>query len=209
MELRMRNRLLLRVAAASTMTIAFSFVAQAQSEPQKISKPAKPQTKQQKTATAAKAHKVWTEDDISTVRTPADALIDARDRQATAQTTQTAGDAAAAQSASGKQLAANPSKPTKAPPLSQAKSVEDAEAKIAWEQRDIQGQEESIASLEERLASATPEERAHLQQLIEQHKQYMAESRKEMQGLQEQKKNFQTKPATQAPAAAPAEQPPQ
>jgi len=204
----MRNSALLRAAAVSTMAIAFSAAAHAQSEPQKVTKPAKSQAKRQKPATAAKAHTVWTEDNISSVRTPADVLIEAKDRQATAQTTQAAGDAAA-QPASGKQPAANPSKPTKVPPLSQAKSVEDADAKIGWEQRDIQGQEETIANLEERLASATPEERAHLQQLIEQHKQYMAESRKEMQGLQEQKKNFQTKTATPAPAAAPAEQPPQ
>ena len=204
----MRNRALLRAAAVSTMAIAFSAAAHAQSEPQKVTKPAKSQAKQQKPATAAKAHTVWTEDNISSVRTPADVLIEAKDRQATAQATQAAGDAAA-QPASGKQLAANPSKPTKAPPLSQAKSVEDAEAKIAWEQRDIQGQEETIANLEERLASATPEERAHLQELIQQHRQYIAESRKEMQGLQEQKKNLQTKPGTPAPAAAPAEQPPQ
>ena len=197
----MRKSALLRAAAVSTMMVSFSVVAQAQSEPQKVTKTTK--SKQQKPATAANPHKVWTEDNISSVRTPADVLIEAKDRQATTQATEAAGDAAAAQPASGKQPAANSSKPTKAPPLSQAKSVEEADAKIAWEQRDIQGQEESIASLEERLASATPEERAHLQQLIAQHKQYIAESQKEMQGLKEQKKNLQTKPAT--PAAAPAE----
>lgn len=208
----MRNSALARIAAAATITIAFSVAAQAQSEPKATDKtPAKKQKPAPKPT-----HKVWTEDNISTVRTQADAVIDAQDRQ-------TVNNAAAAQAeeASEKQPAADPSKPpAKKAPLSQAKSVEDADAKIAWEKRDIQGQEEYIAGLEQRLSSATPEERAHLQQTIEQHKQYIVESRKEMQGLEEQKKEFQNpkkpaapapaaqapaKPATEAPAPAPAD----
>ncbi len=194
----MRNSLFARFATALTIVIAFSVAAQAQSEPQKVTKPA--QTKQQKPATAAKTHKVWTEDDISTVRTQADRFIDASDRQRQAAT-----EAATAQEASEKQAVSSPAKPpAKKPPLSQAKSVDDAEAKIGWEKRDIQGQEEYIAGLEQRLPSATPEERAHLQQLIATHKQYIVESQKEMQGLEEQKRNFQKPQAPAAPAPAPA-----
>jgi hypothetical protein len=190
----MRTRALLRAAAASTMMIAFSVAAQAQSEPQKVTKSAR--TKQ-KPATLTKTHRVWTEDDISTVRTQADKVIDASDRQR-----QGATEAAAAHEASEKQDVRDPAKPpAKKPPLSQAKSAEDADAKIGWEKRDIQGQEEYIAGLEQRLPSATPEERAHLQQLIATHKQYIVESQKEMQGLEEQKRNFQKPSAAHAPVS--------
>jgi hypothetical protein len=190
----MRTRALLRAAAASTMMIAFSVAARAQSEPQRVTKPAR--TKQ-KTAMPTKTHKVWTEDDISTVRTQADKVIDASDRQR-----QGAAEAAAAHEASEKQGVRDPAKlPAKKPPLSQAKSADDADAKIGWEKRDIQGQEEYIAGLEQRLPSATPEERAHLQQLIATHKQYIVESQKEMQGLEEQKRNFQKPSAAHVPAS--------
>jgi len=192
----MRTRALLRAAAASTMMIAFSVAAQAQSEPQRVTKP-KPARTKQKPATATKTHKVWTEDDISTVRTQADKVIDASDRQRQGGT-----EAAAAHEASEKQGVRDPAKPpAKKPLLSQAKSAEDAEAKIGWEKRDIQGQEEYIAGLEQRLPSATPEERAHLQQLIATHKQYIVESQKEMQGLEEQKRSFQKPSAARAPAS--------
>jgi len=199
----MRNSVLARLAGAAMITIAFSVAAHAQSAPQTTDKPAP--AKKQKT-TPKPAQKVWTEDNISTIRTQADKAIDASDRQQQAAT-----EAAAAQEASEKQSAADSSKPpAKKAPLSQAKSVEDADAKIAWEKRDIQGQEEYIASLQERLSSATPEQRAHLQQLIEQHKQWIVDTQKEMQGLEEQKKAFQNpkKPAAPAePAPPPADAP--
>jgi len=73
--------------------------------------------------------------------------------------------------------------------------VDDAEKKIAWEQRDIQGQLETIDRLQQELGQATPERKEHLQQLIEQHKQILAETRKEMTGLQDQKKQLE-KPAS-------------
>src|SRR5262249_39131815 len=188
-------------ATASTLVFALAGAAQAQSASQTTDNtaPAKKQKPAPKTA-----HKVWTEDNISTVRTQADKVIDSSDRQQ-----QAANEAAvtAAQEAAQKQQAGgDPAKPVKKAPLSQAKSAEDAQAKIEWEKRDIQGQEEYIASLEERLSSATPEEKAHLQQLIAQHKQIIVDTQREMQGLEEQKKAFQNPnkpaaPASEAPAA--------
>ena len=190
----MRKKLLAGFVTASTLVFALAGAAQAQSASQTTdnTRPAKKQKPAAKTAP-----KVWTEDNISTVRTQADKVIDASDRQQ-----QAANDAAAAaQDAAQKQPSGDPAKPVKKAPLSQAKSAEDAQAKIEWEKRDIRGQEEYIASLEGRLSSATPQERAHLQQLIVLHKQYIVDTQKEMQGLEEQKRNFQKKPS--APAAAP------
>src|SRR5712692_9578555 len=89
---------------------------------------------------AAKTHKVWTEDDLATVRKLAD---------------------------------------------------NDADKKIAWEERDIQGQEETIARLQEELGQASPDRKEHLQQLIEQHKQILQDVRKELAGLQAQRKQLE------------------
>jgi hypothetical protein len=183
----MKKNLLPRIATAMTIS-AFSLAAYAQSGPQ-TDKTAPPKK------TKPAAHKVWTEDDLSTVRTAADRHIDAVDRQRRA-----ADEAQVVLDAAAKKPADGAVKSQKMPPLAQAKSTDDAEAKIAWEQRDIQGQKEYIARLEERLDSATPDERAHLQQLIEQHKQIIVETQKEMQGLEQQKKNFQKKPPASAAA---------
>ena len=178
----MRNRLIARIAVTSTMVLGFSLAGYAQSQQQAADKTSA--NKKQK-PTPKPTHKVWTEDNIGNIRTQSDVVIDAQARQ-----TQDAAAAQEAQEAAEKQQAAADSSkpPVKRAPLSQAKSVEDANAKIAWDQRDIQGQEETIASLQQRLDSATPQEKAHLQQLIEQHKQYLADTRKEMQGLEDQKK---------------------
>lgn len=201
----MRNMSFARFVTASMFVIATAALAQAQNASQ-TTNTAQPAKQKQ----ASKSHKVWTEDNISTVRTQSDKVIDSNDRQQQAAIEA----AAAAQDAAQKQAAGDPAaKPVKKAPLSQAKSAEDAEAKIEWEKRDIQGQEEYISSLEERLSSATPEEKAHLQQLIVLHKQYIADTQKEMQGLVEQKKNFQKNPNPSAaeppaPVASAEAQPP-
>src|SRR5437867_2625180 len=118
MEHRMRNISMLRAAVASTILIGFSSAAHGQSEPQKKSKTAPAQAQQP----ASRAHKVWTEDNLSSVRTPADSYVEAKDRQAANSAVATA----SAQPASDKQSAANSQKPAKTPPLAHAKSVDDA-----------------------------------------------------------------------------------
>ena len=194
MELRMKNSSLLRAAVASTVLIGFSATAYAQSEPQK--KDATTSAQNQKTA--PKPHKVWTEDNLSTVRTPADKYIEAKDLQSTTAANATA----SVQTAAEKQPAGNSQKP-KTAPLAHAKSAEDADFKIEWEKKDIQGQEEYLTRMQDELSQASPEQREHIQKLIEQHKQILADTQKELQGLQEQKKDFQKNPAGQtAPAGS-------
>jgi hypothetical protein len=197
MEHRMRNTSVLKAVVATAIVLGFSVTAHAQSEPQKIEKT----TPAQSQKPASKPHKVWTEDNLSTVRTPADTYIEVKDRQAASTAT-----AASGQAASEKQPAANSQKPSKTPPLSHAKSVEDADFKIGWEKRDIQGQEEYLATMQQRLDQAPPDQKEHIQKLIEQHKQILADTQNELKGLEDQKKDFQKNPAGQAAAAQP--QPP-
>jgi hypothetical protein len=191
MELQMKNSSLLRAAVASIILIGFSAAAHAQSEPQKKN-PAQSQKP------AAKPHKVWTEDNLSTVRTPADMYIEAQDRQSTTAANANATATASVQTAAEKQPAANSQKPAKTPPLAHAKSADDADFKIEWEKKDIQGQEEYLVRMQNELEQAPPEQKEHIQKLIEQHTQILADTRKELQGLEEQKKDFQKSPAAQS-----------
>ena len=180
-----RNGLLWSAILAAATAVVITAPAQAQSDSQKSTTPAKYRKTTKKQAPAPKTHKVWTEDDLATVRTPADnyAEKEAAQAQAAAAATQQA-DAA-------KQTSAEPAKPSKVAPLAHANSVDDADKKIAWEERDIQGQQETIDRLQQELGQATPERKEHLQQLIEQHKQSLADTRKELAGLQAQKKQLE------------------
>jgi len=193
MELRMKNRSLLRAAVASTILIGFSAMAYAQSEPQKKNAAASQSQKP-----APKPHKVWTEDNLSTVRTPADNYVEAKDRQSTSTT---AANASALTQTATEKPGANSQKPAKTPPLAHAKSAEDADFKIEWEKKDIQGQEEYLVRMQGELEQAPPDQREHIQKLIEQHKQILADTRNELKGLEEQKKDFQKNPAGQSASA--------
>jgi hypothetical protein len=149
-------------------------------------------TKQRKAP--AKTHKVWTEDDLGTVRRPADAYADKEAAQTPAAAQPQGADATRQASAS------KPDKP-KIAPLAHANSVDDADKKIVWEERDIQGQEEFIARMQEELGQASPDRKEHLQQLIEQHKQILEDTRKELEGLKAQRKQL-GKPGANVTASA-------
>ena len=184
-----RNGLLLKVILAAATAVVLAAPAHAQSDSQKSATPAKYRKTTKKQAPAPKTHKVWTEDDLATVRTPADSYAEKEAAQAQAAA------ATAQQTDAAKQTSAEPAKPSKVAPLAHANSVDEADKKIAWEQRDIQGQQETIDRLQQELGQAPPERKEHLQQLIEQHKQILAETRKELAGLQGQKKQLE-KPAS-------------
>jgi hypothetical protein len=186
-----KNDFLFIVILAWAVAVGLAAPARAQSDAGTT--PAK-----QRKATA-KTHKVWTEDDLGTVRRPADAYADKEAAQAQAAAPTQAADAAKQASAS------KPDKP-KIAPLAHANSVDDADKKIVWEERDIQGQEEFIARLQEELGQASPDRKEHLQQVIEEHKQILADTRKELEGLKAQRKQLEKPGAPNVTASA---QPPQ
>ncbi len=177
------NNSLLKILSAAALAICFSLAAQAQSAPQ--APPQKPGQKQ-KPAVKTATHKVWTDDDVSSLRTPADTYIEIEDAQAV--------QAASKQAASAQQAA--PSKPAQhaAPPkLSNPKSVEDADKMIAWEQRDIDSQQEYVQRLQQELATAPADQKERLQNLIQERTQIIADTRQEQAGLIAQKKALQAK----------------
>jgi hypothetical protein len=123
-----KNDFLFSVILACAVAVGLGAPARAQSD--------SGTTRAKQRKAAAKTHKVWTEDDLATVRRPADAYADKEAAQNQAAVPTQAADATRQDSAS------KPDKPPKTAPLAHANSVDDADKKIAWEERDIQGQEE-------------------------------------------------------------------
>ena len=111
---------LFRAMVASVAVLGLSLTVYAQAEPQK---PA--QSAQKKPA--AKARKVWTDEDVSSLQTPADAYLEKKQAQ---------DEAAARQAAASQQpVAAKSANTAHLPLLSNPKTVEDADRMIAWEDR--------------------------------------------------------------------------
>ena len=135
----------------------------------------------------AKPKKIWTDDDVSTLHSPADSYKD----QNQAQVGEVAKNVSSAQSTA---VSKEPSD-NKPPLLSDPKTVESADKMIAWEDRDIAAQEEFVARLKTQLESAEPENRDHLQNLITERQKIIADTRKERDGLVAQKKSLEKKAA--------------
>ena len=185
--MKMKNGFLFSLILACAAAAGIATPAHAQSDSQKSATPVKYRKTTKKQAPASKTHKVWTEDDLATVRTPADSYAEretAQAQAATAATQQQQIDAA-------KQTSATPAKPSKTPPLAHANSVDDADKKIAWEERDIQAQEEFIDRTQRELDQAPSDQREHLQKVIEENQKILADTRKELAGLQEQRKQLE------------------
>jgi len=198
-KMTMKTSMLMSVIVAGAVALGVSSAAFAQDNSQKSATPVKHRKPANPQAPAAKTHKVWTEDDLARVRTPADRYAEKESAQVQAATT-------AQQAEATEQSSATAAKPQKTAPLAHANSADDADKKIAWEQRDIEGQEEFIDGLRQELRDAAPDRIEHLQKLIQDHKQILADTRKELAGLQAQKKEFEkpaassVTPAAQAPS---------
>jgi hypothetical protein len=183
-----RNSMLSVTLLTTVVFLGCTSAAFAQSDSQKNGTPAK----QKKPA--PKQHKVWTNDELATVRSPADAYIEAKQRQ-------TDKSDAAVQPASDKQPASDAHKTYRSPLLSNPKTPADADRMIAWEQRDIAGQEEYIDSLKKEIADAEEGERKdRLLKVFQERQQILADTRKEMQDLQGDKAKLQKQESAQPPS---------
>ena len=150
-------------------------------------KPAKPAPK--------KPHKVWTDDDVASVKTAADRYQDQK------QAADEAAAASAAAAAKQQSVATSEKKVGAAEALTNPKSPEDADRMIAWEQRDMDAQQEFVEKVRAQLAqSSTPEEREQLQQKLQERLQILEEVKKEHAALLSQKKALQKKAAAGANA---------
>jgi hypothetical protein len=177
----MRNKALFNTIAAGVLALGLSVAAQAQGGAQN---PA-PQTDQKP---AAKPHKVWTSDDLGTLRAPADVYLENEQKKADEEA------AAAKQAAANKQAAnATPTKKVQPPRLSNPKTAQSAEEMIAWEDRDLQAQTEYVAQVRQQLAEAPPEDKPRLEKVIQEREQVIAQIRQEKAGLAAQKQALEKK----------------
>ena len=143
-------------------------------------------------AAPAKPHKVWTEDDVSTLRTPADQYAEQKAAQEEAAARAKAeADASAANANS----PAKPSgKPVKAPShkaLVDPKSVEEADGMISWENRDLDAQADYVRQMQERASNSSGAERDHYLAEKARMEGIMAQTQQELKALKTQKAELQ------------------
>ncbi|MGH9780373.1 MAG: hypothetical protein ACRD33_01020, partial [Candidatus Acidiferrales bacterium] len=154
--------------------------------------------KQEAKPASAKSAKVWTADDLTSLRSPSDTYVEEKQAQAAE---------AAAASAAKQQAAAKPAKPVAGPPmLSNPKTPDDADKMIAWENRDITSQQEYVEILKKRLETAPADQKEHLQQVLRERIQIVAATQKERDGLAADKQALEKKAAATNGAAQPPSQ---
>lgn len=188
----MKNSFLLSVGLAAGLALVLCGPASAQDGSQQ------PPSQAEQKAASKPSHKVWTDDDMSSLRSPADVYTDNKDAQRAAP--------AAATSAPKPEASAKTDRRTAPPALSNPKTVADADAMIAWEKRDIGAQTEYLEMLRKQIDEAAPEDKARLQKLLEDRTQLLAKTRAETEALETQKSELQKKAA--APSTSAAAQPP-
>jgi len=136
-------------------------------------------------AAPAKPHKVWTDDDVTTLRTPADRYAEAKAAQAEAAAAEAKTKADAAAPAAQMSLA-NGVKPAHNA-LSDPKSTAEADKMIAWESRDVAAQSDYLSQIQEQLRTASGPERDHLLAEKARMEGIMAQTQQELKTLKTQK----------------------
>jgi small-conductance mechanosensitive channel len=189
MELCMKRKILVTFGSAAILFAATGTSSLAQ-DPQD----AKPSPAPTKNSFAPKkAHKVWTDDEVSTLRTPEDNYIEQK---------QAAEAAAAAAAAAAAQQAKSTPKSEKhvgaAPALSNPKSPEDADRMIAWENRDVDAQQELIDKVRTQIEQASPETREALEKDLAKRIKMLNDTMKERDALATQKKELEKKSSPEA-----------
>jgi hypothetical protein len=143
------------------------------------------------TSSPKKAHKVWTDEEVSTLRTPADNYIEQKQ----------AAEAAAAAASAAQQAKSTPKSEKHvgaAPALSNPKSPEDADRMIAWENRDVDAQQELIDKVRTQVEQAGPETREALEKDLTKRIKMLEDTKKERDALVTQKKELIKKAGSEA-----------
>jgi len=141
-----------------------------------------------KDTSSPKKHKVWTDDEVTTLRTPEDNYVE--QKQAAEAANAAAAVAAAQQAKSNPKSDKHVGGPSA---LSNPKSPADADRMIAWENRDVDAQQELIDKLRTQLEQATPENRDQLDKSLSDHLKMLENTKKERDALVAQKKELEKK----------------
>jgi hypothetical protein len=180
----MRNVLLLRSMLVVSVAVASADLIYGQDAAKQTGQSAS-SARQQKTP--SKPHKVWTDDDLGTIRSRGDITVAAAQNPTIPATV----DANQSPAAPAKPSVA--AQPAGKPALSNPKTAEEADGMIAWEQRDIDSQQEYVDRVQEQLDQAPADQKEHFQKLLAERQQILADVRREQQQLIAQKKQLQKK----------------
>jgi hypothetical protein len=140
-------------------------------------------------AAPAKPHKVWTDDDVSTLRTPADRYAEGKAQQEEAAAADAKAKADAAAPAAQMSLA-NGVKPAHNA-LSDPKSVAQADKMIDWETRDVAAQSDYLSQVQEKLRTASGPERDHLLAEKARMEGVLVQTQQELKTLKTQKSDLE------------------
>jgi len=154
--------------------------------------------RQQKTA--SKPHKVWTDDDLGSLHRSSGITVAQAHAESEMPKAQDAPDSAPV--AEAKKPQSKSALKTGPDALAHPKTTDDAEKMIAWEQRDIDSQQEFVDRIQDELDHAPADQKEHLQKVLAQHQQSLADVRREQQQLIADKKLLQKKSSGDSSASA-------
>jgi hypothetical protein len=149
---------------------------------------------------AAKPHKVWTDDDLGSLHRSPGVTVAQAHPESEMPKAQDAPDSAPA--ADAKKPASKSALKTGPDVLAHPKTIDDAEKMIAWEQRDIDSQQEYVDRVQDQLDQAPADQKEHLQKMLTERQQILADTRREQQQLIAEKKLLGKKPAGESSASA-------
>src|SRR5712671_1993055 len=149
---------------------------------------------------AAKPHKDWTDDDLGSMHRSPGVTVAQAHPESEMPKAQGAPDSAAAVDA--KKPASKSALKTGPDVLAHPKTTDDAEKMIAWEQRDIDSQQEFVDRMQDQIEHAPADQKEHLQKVLTERQQTLADTRREQQQLIADKKLLGKKPAGDSSASA-------
>jgi hypothetical protein len=184
MELCMKHQIFLKLGCAAILLASTGTSSLAQNA--QVAKPS--QANAQDSSPAPKKHKVWTDDEVTTLRTPEDNYLE--QKQAAE-----ASNAAAEQAKSKLKSQKHVGGPSA---LSNPKSADDADRMIAWENRDVQAQQELIDKVHTELEQASGDDRDRLEKYLAKQGEILAQIKRERDVLVAQKKDLEKKAGSAA-----------
>jgi len=148
----------------------------------------------------AKPHKVWTDDDLGSLHRSSGVTVAQAHPESEMPKPQ--GGVESTPAADAKRPEGKPALKAGPDALAHPKTVDDAEKMIAWEQRDIDSQQEYLDRLQEELDHAPADQKEHLQKVLTERQQTLADTRREQQQLIADKKLLQKKSAGESSASS-------
>jgi hypothetical protein len=183
----MNASLLVRSMLLTSAALVVAGYARAQDAPK--SEPKQAPASEHKAA--SKPRKVWTDDDLGALHRTSVISVAKAQTPSMPQAAQTGTDATPADA----QPKSRPAGPKGPDALAHPKTADDADRMIAWEQRDIDAQQEYVDRLQTQVEQAPPDQREHMQKTLAERQQILADTRREQQDLMAQKKLLEKKKA--------------